>query len=203
MNGRKAKLLRAAASYKPARDRTEYEQAELQRVIGMALWEMHTRIVRTMGPISPGAPTNVREHTTGYTPDGTRVFTLAPRAGERRTVVFEEVSKIRYNADGKTPHRAIMETKTDPLTGGVTLVQACSPAPVTKPARVLKGGPRWLYKLLKQMERKVGIDATFEKFQDDIGRSLPVANLETQLDTCLEPPHVRIKTDEHIQEAPV
>lgn len=144
MNGRKAKMLRKAAEYQ-AHSLVEYEPVQMHHWASVPTFEQHTRTVREMGPVSPGAPTTERNG--------------VPRAGERRFVTSKQVTKTRYMADGKTPAKLCMNAKGEP---------DLAIWPVVKPVHIKAGTPRRVYQGLKVLDRKVGLDKLFHDLQEGV-----------------------------------
>lgn len=154
MNAKKAKLIRAAARYKHA---AEYEEPVLHRVLQMQDYEKHTRTVREMGPVSPGAPTNIRVHPAGHE---------TPRAGARAMVTSREVEKIRY-LPGRPYHQEPVKALThyNAETGAFEPVYMLIPA--WKPIHLKAGSPKRVYRELKRLEQTVGLDALYQRLESE------------------------------------
>ena len=153
MNAKKCKMLRKAAGFGPV----EYEKPELHHAAHMPQYQTYERVIREMGAVNPGAPTNTRHG--------------IPRAGERRYAGARIETWVRMDADGKTPV-VIIERRIDPKTGVVTMVPAIQPVLVPKPAHLKRGSPREVYKVMKRMEREEGIDRVFAQLLE--GSGVPV-----------------------------
>jgi len=143
MNQCFAKVCRSASQYLPGITLVEYEKPELQRVGRMPSFRTHARVIRELGPVIPGAEPNCK-------PNG-RVI-----SGQRRRVVERTVEKIIIGADGRTPRFPIMALTKNAL-GIWEHIAQTTLFPVSKPIRLKKGSPRYVYQELKKLERQVGL----------------------------------------------
>lgn len=124
MNLKTAKRIRKALAYHPHRHTTTYEKLDLHHISQHPQYETHQRTIRTLARDSKGRYYNAEQ----------------------------QVTKIRYAADGKTPLRPVLNEKGEPV---------FQIAPVAKPVRLKKDSPRRVYRLLKRLERTVGLDQVF------------------------------------------
>ena len=149
MNPKTAKQIRRAAGYVPGAP-VEYEKPELHHLAHMPKFQTHTRIIREMGLPIPGQLPNW------------------PCSGPRRRVESREVTKIQYKLNGTEPVAPIWAEQKDPETGKSYFRPQTEFIPITKPVRLLKGSPKALYRIMKRIEKAVGLDRLYEHMAEDM-----------------------------------
>lgn len=147
------KMLRRAAEYRPGRDKTEYEKPAIHHLSEHPTFETHTRVIRELGPVDPSLPVRYKTRTDRW---GNHIVKAI--SGQRRRVVSREVTKIIMGKDGKTPLTILLDSHGKPRTQLV---------PVAKPRRLKAGSPRRVYKTLKRLEKRVGLDAVFAQLEKE------------------------------------
>lgn len=166
MNAKLAKLIRAASGWQHG---AEYEPPELHRPMKMPAFETYDRTIREMGPVSPGAPTNLRAHKLfgidPSCPEGYIVDRWIPRSGNRRCVTSHTVEKIRYMTDGKTPKLALLTKDTDPGAVPGAMMPVYHIIPCLKPVHLKAGSPKRVYKELKRLQQRIGLDALYARLE--------------------------------------
>lgn len=173
MNAKTAKLLRKAAEHN--NHAAEYEEVKLHHPGQMPAFETYERTIREMGPVSPGAPTNLRfvaldtlqrelpENVLMKHQGKQQLGYWVSRAGSRRYVVSHTIEKIRYNVDGKTPRKPLLSL--DPKTGEYSPQYII--IPITRPIELKLGSSKRVYRQLKRLERTIGLDALSKKLGDE------------------------------------
>ena len=101
-----------------------------------------------------------RRGTTKYEPAAMHHWTEYPTAETYTAVLKDGTTEQRrkYKVDGKTPVWQMIYN----VEAGAYQV-ATSLVPVVKPRRLLKGSTRAIYKLLKRLERTLGLDEAFKR----------------------------------------
>jgi len=126
----KFKMMRSASGYRPGKTPVAYEKLALHHAATVPVYETHERVVTSMGA--------------------------------RGVKLKRTVTKIRYGADGKTPLRPLMQLvevpSGDPAKPEKVHVPQSQLIPIAQPIRLKKGSPKALYRLLKKLERTVGLD---------------------------------------------
>lgn len=134
MNSKTARRIRQALRYRPSCQTAEYEPPQVHHLAEMPKYEMVTRIKRSYDP------------------------GLA-------CIVGLPVEKIRYAQDGRTPAKPILisERLKNEASGKAFTVsrQATELIPIAKPRRLKAGSPRAVYKLMKRLERRIGLDNVY------------------------------------------
>jgi hypothetical protein len=169
VNLRTAKQIRKALAYRPHAEPTQYEKPQLHHIAHMPQYEKHTRVVRELGPPIVGLTPRVKQTCLRTAicaqPDGDHfeydTFRERVISGVRRKVVSREVTKIIMSGDGKTARSLLWHLVKDPETGEQHHTPLTELVPVAKPARLRKGSPRQVYKLMKKLERNTGLENIF------------------------------------------
>ena len=126
----KFKQMRSASGYRPGKTPVEYEKLAMHHAATVPVYETYERVITSMGP--------------------------------RGLKLKRTVTKIRYGADGKTPLRPLMQVVDmpggDPAKPEKVLVPQSQLIPIAQPIRLKKGSPKAIYRLLKKLDRSVGLD---------------------------------------------
>lgn len=129
MNDKKACGLRAAAGYHPGQ-RAEYETPKIHHLMEVPLYETHQRKIRSWDP-------------------------------RKKKIVAKSVEKVLMSEDGRTPRSPKMILVKVEVPGKPEGEQRHLPqtelAPVGAPVRLKKGSPKQIYRMLKRLDRKVGL----------------------------------------------
>ena len=141
MNLRTACRIRSAAGYHPGKTPAQYEPLEIHHLAEAPVYETYERTLRSWDP-------------------------------KRKKIVSRKVTKIRYGADGRTPLSPLMQLVDVP--GGDPAKPEKRHVPVTqllsiaKPVRLKKGSPKAIYRMLKKLERTVGLDNVYAQLQAEM-----------------------------------
>lgn len=160
---KKFKMMRAAAGYQPGSS-AEYEKLTMHHAAQMSVYQTHTRTIRELGPVIKGKRPRMRARPL---PDGQWYSQI--RTGVVRRVVSRTVEKIMYGRDGRTPLSPVWRLVDAP--GGTAPesqkihVPQTQLIPIAAPIRLKKGSPKSVYRLLKRIERVVGLDVMFEQLR--------------------------------------
>lgn len=85
-----------------------------------------------------------------------------------RKIEGTPITKIAFKSDGKTPRMALTRLVTDEETGRQVLVPLTELVPVAKPIKLLKGSAKAIYRLLKKIERTVGLDTGYAQMKAEV-----------------------------------
>lgn len=164
MNAKKAKRIRAAASYHPG-EPAQYEKPAIHHLVTVPVYETHQRTIRTLDHKHQRPEANTKllcgKYSFGFLDIRRRVI-----SGSRATVTSHTVTKIKYKADGKTPLMPVLQyVKQEDGTMGY--VPHTALLPISTPCRLAKGSARQVYKLLKKMERTIGLDNIYNQMMKE------------------------------------
>ena len=141
MNLRTACRIRSAAGYHPGKTPVQYEPLEIHHLAEAPVYETYERTLRSWDP-------------------------------ERKQIVSRTVTKIRYGIDGRTPLSPQMQLievpggdPTRPEKRHVPVTQLLS---IAKPVRLKKGSPKAIYRMLKKLQRTVGLDRVYDQLQTEM-----------------------------------
>jgi hypothetical protein len=127
------KMMRSASGYQPGKTLVAYEKLAMHHAATVPVYETYERVITSMGA--------------------------------RGLKLKRTVTKIRYGADGKTPLRPLMQLIEvpggDPAKPEKVHVPQSQLIPIAAPVRLKKGSPKALYRLLKKLERTVGLDKIY------------------------------------------
>ena len=136
----KFKQMRSASGYRPGKTPVEYEKPQLHHFGTMPMYETHKRLVRAWDP-------------------------------KRKEITTREVEKIIMAADGRTPRSPKLQLVKIEVPGKPEGRQIHEPVttliPVLAPVRLKKGTPKAIYRLLKKLERNVGLDKVYAGMQKE------------------------------------
>lgn len=159
MNDKTAKRIRKAASVRGSGPAI-YKTPEIHHLAEAPVYITHTRTIRELGPVVRGALPNWRlRYWTGA--HGLPYCNERRCSGDVRRVVTRTVEKTRYRTDGKTPLG--MRFRTVEKDGKPEVLPETTLLSVAKPLRLKPGTPRAIYRLMKRLERRVGLDTVFNK----------------------------------------
>lgn len=178
----KFKMMRSASGYKPGTP-AEYEPARLQHFGEMPKYETHTRTIRELGPVIPSyaAGTNTKDTCRRVVywdeSNGSIVEQHFGRtkviSGGRREVLTRTVTKIIMSADGKTPRSPKINLVKREIVGKPEGLLVAMPVteliPIGAPVRLKKGSPKAIYRMLKRIERTVGLDSYYARMAKEAG----------------------------------
>ena len=171
----KFKMIRAASGYQPGKTPAAYEKLAMHHAATVPVYETYERVIRELGPSLSRRKASVRLTCVqrGTYEDGTpwEQYRARPRSGDFRRGVEHTVTKIRYGADGKTPLSPKMHLVTlpggDPTQPKQMHVPQTQLIPIAAPIRLKKGSPKAIYRLLKKLERAVGLDNVYRQMAQE------------------------------------
>jgi len=79
---------------------------------------------------------------------------------KEQKITTRTVEKIRYMPDGKTPAKPLLMSDGKPQVEFI---------PAAKPVRLKKGSAKQVYRMLKRMERTVGLDNVWQQLVEETG----------------------------------
>lgn len=82
-----------------------------------------------------------------------------------RQIVAQAVTKVIMSADGRTPRKPILVLVKDPQTQEQRVEPQTELAPVQAPIRLKVGTPKWQYRQLKKLERRVGLVQAYKQIR--------------------------------------
>jgi len=133
--------MRSASGYRPGSP-AEYEKPQLHHFGEMPMYETHERTLRTWDP-------------------------------KTQSYVRQTVTKIRYARDGKTPRLPKLQLVKVEVPGkpeGEQVHRSVTTLiPILAPVRLKKGSPKAHYRLLKKLERSVGLDNIHAQIVKEVG----------------------------------
>ena len=152
------KECRSAAGYRPGKTEVEYEKPKLHHVGRMPTFEQRERVLRELRAPVPEfhmKPNFKRSR------DRWGNIRMKPISGQRRHVVERRVTKTIMSLDGRTPKHPIMVLQKNKETVKLEHVIQTTLFPVQAPVRLRAGSPKRIYRDLKRLERKHGLESIY------------------------------------------